>query len=91
MVRKIELGVFLQQLVASQRGPGVGRAAVGQAGRVLGDRASFQPHGHQRAGGDGMKDAKGKSGERRGCSDGGRAVDSTAIKSSDFRDVTPNV
>lgn len=36
MVRKIELRVFSQQLVASQRGPSVGRAAVGQAGQALG-------------------------------------------------------
>lgn len=91
MVRKIELRVFLQQLVASQRGPSVGRAAARQAGRTLGDRASFQPQGHQRAGGDRMEEAKGDGRERRGCSDGGRAVDSTAIKSSDYRDQTPEV
>lgn len=67
MVRKIELRVFSQQLVASQRGPSVGRAAVGQAGRALGDRAFFQPHGHQRAGGDRMEEATGRGGGEEGA------------------------
>ena len=43
MVRKIELRVSLQQLVASQKGPGAGRAAAGRAERALWPRASFHP------------------------------------------------
>lgn len=43
MVRKLELRVSPQQLVAGQKGPGAGRAATGQAERALWPRASFQP------------------------------------------------
>lgn len=106
MVRKIELRVSLQQLVTSQKGPRAGRAAAGQAQHALWGRMSsssvdirdtgtVEPGelGHPLGGktrGE-VEDAKGIRRERRGQSNGGRALgrhwagDRTAARSTGSR------
>lgn len=75
MVRKIKLRVSLQQLVAGQKGPAAGRAALGGQSRSPATRTSETGArlGPELGDTRGVAEA-GWRRKRRGCSGGGRAL-----------------